>query len=70
MTKTTLNKEMAKVNQFNRTYDIGDKVKIRFTPSVIEECTVKSPASILGGHSGVVWLKEVASCYSIDSVVY
>ena len=66
----TLNNELAKVNKFNRTYKVGDKVKIRFTPSVIEECTVRAPASMLGSNNGVVWIKEVASCYSIDKVVY
>lgn len=58
------------VNKFNKTYNVGDKVKIRFTPTVIEECTVKAPASILGGHSAVVWLKEVESCYSMKNVVW
>lgn len=66
---SSLDKQFKKVNQFNRTYNIGDKVKIRFTPSVITECTVKAPATMLGDR-GVVWLKEINCFHSIEYVVY
>lgn len=61
--------ERQKVNKFNRTYNLGDKVRVRFTPSVIEVCTVKAPATLLGG-KGVITLKELPGSYPIDKVIY
>jgi ribosomal protein L21E len=66
-TKITIQK---KIYKFNKTYVVGDKVRIRFTPSVIETCTVKSPATILGGDKCVVYLKELKEPCPIENVIY
>lgn len=58
-----------KINKFNRTYKIGDTVRVRFTPTVIESCTLKAPATIVGD-KGVVYFKEIELSVSIDRIIY
>jgi hypothetical protein len=53
------------VNKFNEKYKVGDTVVIAG-----KWLTVKSPASVLSGHSAVGWFKEISGCYSIDNVTY
>lgn len=55
------------VKQFNILYKIGDKVNLKIGHKVVG-ATIKEEASILQGHSAVVWFEEYASCYSCDSV--
>jgi hypothetical protein len=59
-----------KVNKFNRTYNVGEKIKIRFTPTVIETCTLKSPATVVGGLKAVIYLKELKEPIPIERVIY
>lgn len=65
----TLAKLQAQVDQFNSTYSIGSKVKIKNYMNEIKIYTVKSTATILGGHTAVGWFEEIASCYMLDKVV-
>lgn len=67
--KKTSKKELQKqVDQFNSTYGIGCRVYLKQGDGKVIPVTIKSQASILGGHTAVAWFNEVASCYSIDSV--
>lgn len=64
-TKKQLELEVA---NFNLKYNIGDKVKIQNDAGEIKEVTVKSPASILGGHTSVGWFEEISGCYDLERV--
>lgn len=53
---------------FNMTYHVGDRLKVRLD-SGIEERVLAEPATILGGHSVVIWLEGVTGCYDIKRVL-
>jgi len=58
----------SQVYAFNKTYDIGDRLKIERDNGEIDIVTVKAPASIVGGHSAVGWFNEISGCYSLDRI--
>lgn len=55
-----------KVNVFNLNHSIGDKFNIKRKDGIF---TTKSKASILSGHTAVVWFNEFSSCYDIDHLI-
>lgn len=62
------------VEKFNSIYKIGDKVEVLKRKNGIETFTdtIKHEATIMGGHTAVIWLKEKGSydltfvCRKID----
>ena len=56
------------VIMFNNKMKIGDKIKVEQDDGQVVEWTVKSPASILGGHTAVIWVEEKAGCYLLERV--
>ena len=58
------------VNDFNQKYNVGDKVEVTKHIGVSQLFTdeIKHEATILGGHSPVVWLKE-KGCYNINHIL-
>ena len=60
----------SQVYAFNVLHKVGDKVTVMLDDGTKKECTVSSAATILGGHSAVVWLDEISGCYSLDRVVF
>ncbi len=56
------------VENFNLKYKVGDKVLLQTDSGEIKEVTVKSEASIMGGHSSVGWFEEISGCYQLDRV--
>lgn len=71
MKKKSLKTLQQQVEKFNLRFKCGDKVKLRQDAySDWEEVTVRSPATILGGHSAVGWFKEKSGCHSLDFVKY
>ena len=56
------------VYNFNKQYSVGDRVKVEMDNGEVKVCTVKSEATILGGHSAVGWFEEISGCYSLDRV--
>lgn len=65
-TLKTLEKQ---VNAFNAKYNTGDIVTVKLDNGNTMEVSIKSPASVLGGHSAVAWFNEMYGCYSLDKVV-
>lgn len=51
------------VNQFNETYKVGDKVEVlkiaTGTATFTDE--IKHPATVMGGHTAMCWLKQKGS---------
>lgn len=60
---------LSRVYAFNKTYEVGARVKLKMDNGEIKIVTVKSPATILGGHSAVGWFNEISGCYSLDRVI-
>lgn len=60
----------AEVDKFNENFPIGSKVKLKKDSGQIQEVTVESEASILGGHSAVGWFEEISGCYDLGRVIY
>lgn len=57
------------VYNFNKQYSVGDRVKLKTDEGDTIVVTVKSEATILGGHSVVGWFNEVSGCVSLDNVL-
>lgn len=56
------------VADFNSKYKVGDKIRLELDNGKIKDMTLKYGATILGGHSVVIWLNELYMCYSADRV--
>lgn len=56
------------VENFNLKHKIGDKVKLKIGGTVTKDATTRSEATILGGHSAVVFLEGISGCYSLDCI--
>ncbi len=59
----------SQVHAFNKTYYVGDRLKVKMDDDSIKVVTVRSPATILGGHSAVGWFEEISGCYLLDRVL-
>lgn len=51
------------VDYLNETYKVGDIVKVKQDNGVYMDCTIQHPASILGGHTAVIWTNEISGAY-------
>lgn len=58
------------VEKFNSTYKVGDKIKVRQDDGSILEWTTRHEATVMGGHSAVIWVEEHRSAYAAERVVY
>jgi hypothetical protein len=58
------------VEKINELYKDGDKIKVRQDSGEVVEWTVKNKATMLGGHTAVIWISEHCSCYSADRVIF
>lgn len=59
---------LSQVYAFNKSAPVGSRVKIKMDIGEIKVVTVKSPATILGGHTAVGWFEEISGCYSLDKI--
>lgn len=70
MNKKQQQKQQQLIDKFNERYNIGDKIKVRQDDGNIVEWTVRNEATMLGGHSAVIWAEEHTGCYSADRVIF
>lgn len=70
MKAPTLKSQQDLVDKINSTYQVGDKIKVRQDNDEVVEWTMKYKASILGGHTAVIWCEEHSSCYQASRVVF
>jgi hypothetical protein len=66
----TLKSQQKLVEKINAAYNTGDKVYVKLDTGKIVVWTIKAPASLLGGHTAVIWIDEHSSCYSADRVLF
>lgn len=53
---------------FNKNAPIGTPVSYRTDLGKVVETKTRSEASVLGGHTAVVWLDGIAGCVSVERV--
>jgi len=58
------------VAKVNAAYGVGDKILVKQDDGSLQEWTMKAPASLLGGHTAVIWANEHSSCYSAERVKF
>ena len=59
---------LEKCSAFNARYPIGARVSVRKDDGEAVITTTRSKASVLSGHSAVIWLDGIAGCYLLDRV--
>jgi hypothetical protein len=59
-------KELAKVNAWNQAHSVGCAVRVRLDSGAELDTFTVAPASLLSGHTAVLWLKNVSGCYLLD----
>jgi hypothetical protein len=70
MPMPTLKSQTELINKINKAYEVGDKVNVRQDDDSVKEWTMRAPASMLGGHTAVIWLEEHSGCYRADRVIF
>jgi hypothetical protein len=60
--------QAALVRQWNEAHRVGVAVVVRLDGGGELLTTTRSPAHLLGGHSAVVWVHGLASCYALSHV--
>lgn len=69
MQKQPTTEELYKtVNAWNKQFPIGTPVNVRRDDGRITETTTRSPASVLSGHTAVIWLDGISGCYDLSRV--
>lgn len=58
--------EQVKVDKWNASYPVGQKVKLTMDNGEVRETTTRSPAEVLSGHTAVCWFVGVTGCYLLD----
>lgn len=66
MKAPSLKSQQALVARINETFQPGDKVIVKMDQGNNVIWTLKAPASLLGGHTAVIWCNEHPSCYLAD----
>ena len=65
----TTSKNQAKIDLFNRAYEIGDLVTIQKDDGSKQVCTIRAAASLLCDGTPVVWVNEIVGAYAFDRVL-
>ncbi len=58
----------AKVEAFNRRYQVGQQVMLRKDDQTTVNTKTRTAAKVLGGHSAVIWVEGISGCYALDRV--
>lgn len=56
------------VNTWNTEVSVGAPVDYRKDDGTIAQTFTRTPASVLSGHTAVVWLEDVRGCVALDRV--
>lgn len=58
------------VAKVNAAYGVGDKILVKQDDGSVKQWTMQAPASILGGHTAVIWAEEHSGCYIAERVIF
>lgn len=56
------------VDLFNANHPIGQSVSVKLDNGERRVTTTRSQASVLSGHTAVIWLDGISGCYALDRV--
>ena len=56
------------VDRWNSRYPVGVEVRVTKDLGEVVETKTRSEASMLGGHSAVIWLEGISGCYLLSRV--
>jgi hypothetical protein len=56
------------VAEFNKICAVGARVSVRLDDGSTVDTVTTAPAEILGGHTPVVWLKDISGAYLLTRV--
>lgn len=56
------------VDVWNLNYPVGTPVLVRRDDGTLTQTVTTHEASILGGHTAVVWLKDIRGAYALERV--
>lgn len=56
------------VDEWNKSNPIGTPVTVKMDDGTERHTKTTSPAQLLGGHTGVVWLEGISGCYMLCRV--
>lgn len=59
-----LQKQNDLIEKINEAFKPGDKIKVKLDDGTIVEWTMRHPATLMGGHSAVIWAEEHTGCYA------
>jgi len=57
-----------KCDAWNARYKVGQAVTVRQDSGYERVTKTSSPASVLSGHTAVIWLDGISGCYLLDRV--
>lgn len=58
----------AAVDRWNRAHPVGTRVTVRKDSGEVVETVTRTEASVLSGHTAVIWLEGISGCYLLDRV--
>lgn len=56
------------VKEWNDRYPVGTPVLVKMDDGSERQTRTRTPASVLEGHTGVVWLEGISGCYLLTRV--
>lgn len=56
------------VDQWNARHNEGTPVRVKLDGGKVIETKTASQATVLGGHSAVIWLEGISGCYALERV--
>jgi hypothetical protein len=68
MRKPDLKKLQQQCDAWNEKNPVGTRVILKKDAGVEVHTKTRSIASVLSGHSAVIWLEGVSGCYALDRV--
>ena len=66
MKRPSPQREQGKVDAWNAVHPVGTRVLVRLDDGSNVQTETTAPASLLGGHTAVAWLKDIHGAFLLD----
>jgi hypothetical protein len=66
MNRPNPKREQGKVDTWNEVHPVGTEVSVQLDNGAKLKTRTIAPASLLGGHTAVLWLEDISGCYKLD----
>ena len=68
MRPPTFEQLTAECSRWNAAHRVGTPVNVKMDNGATVQTTTRSEASILSGHTAVIWLEGISGCYLLSRV--